>query len=292
MGEGKVAVKFEPQGKTVRVPRGTTIRDAAAQAGLVIDSPCGGHGTCGKCKVRVANHAGEVSAAEFMTLSREEIGKGIRLACQSVVCEPMTVEVPESSLLGSDYKILTATGEAGPGEYGDPPVHKQFVELAKPSLDDDTADVDRLQAAVGAFDTELVLLRDLPRRLRQADFAGTAVLTGSRLIDFEPGDTESRNYALAFDIGTTTLVAELIEVSTGRQCGVVSRMNPQTSYGDDILSRILYTRQKPDGLRQLHDDVIAAANDMIRELTSYGHVDRERIYEATFSGNTTMQHLL
>jgi uncharacterized 2Fe-2S/4Fe-4S cluster protein (DUF4445 family) len=289
--KGKVAVVFEPQGKRVHVERGTLIREAAAEAGLPLDSPCGGQGTCGKCKVRVLADPDSIGASESMALSAEERDQGFRLACQSRVIAPTTIEVPETSLVGSAYQILTAAGQ-GLADDGDPPVRKQFVELPKPSLEDGQADLERLREAAGPFEASLSVLRCLPKRLRDADFTGTSVISSGHLIDFEPGDTSRESYVAAFDIGTTTLVGVLLDMTSGRECASASRMNPQTHYGDDVLTRINHACNETNGLGQLHGDIINAINEMIQELTAHCRIPRDRVYQAAFAGNTTMQHLL
>ncbi len=135
------------------------------------------------------------------------------------------------------------------------------------------------------------MLGELPRRLREADFRGTAVVSEGRLLDFEPGDTRSVCCAVAVDLGTTTLAAMLVDMNTGRELAVTSRLNPQTRWGDDVLSRILYAQELPDGAGQLQRAVAEAIHQMVGELAEQAHLDRRQIYEIVFSGNTTMQQL-
>lgn len=290
MAEDRIPVKFEPHNIKVNVPPGMTVREAAARGGITLDAPCGGQGTCGKCKVKFAEKAPPVTAADHAALTPEEVDKGYRLACQCAVIEPVTIEVPSTSVLDADYQILTSASftEAIAGE---PPVIKQYVELPEPTLEEDAPDNERIARVTGAWAQDLSLIRDLPRRLRDTAFAGTAVKAGERLLDFEPGNTEDVGYGVVFDIGTTTVVGSLVELASGRECAVTSRMNPQTAYGDDVLTRILHARERSDGLRDLQSDIVAAVNDMVRELCAYQHIESKAIYTATFSGNTTMQHL-
>ena len=290
MAKGTVAVTFQPHNVTTEIAKGTTLRDAAGQAGLPIDTPCGGQGTCGKCRVRVANNSVSVTDAEIEALSARELDTGYRLACQFAVNESIIVEVPETSLLAADYQILTESQVESPDSL-DPPVTKRFIELPTPTLEDDVPDLERLVRVLGPLDTDRQVLQTLPGRLRDAGFAGTAVLAGNRLVAFESGNTEQANYAVAFDLGTTTLVGTLIDVATGAECANVARMNPQTRYGDDVLSRILHAREQTKGLNDLQDDVVGSVNAMIDELVEAREVDSAQIYQATFSGNTTMQLL-
>ena len=291
MLEAEVPVTFQPLGKTVYVLQGTRLVEAAAGAGIALDLPCGGEGVCGKCRLIVSRGAPQPTAVERDVFTGEELDEGFRLACQSSVSEAATVEVPESSLLASYHKIL-AEWEDDAQTATDPAVGKKYVELPAPSRGDDRPDTSRLEEAIGAFEIDLDLARKIPGRLRRAGFRGTAVLAEGWLIDFEPGQTESENFAIATDVGTTTLVGALLDLDTGRQRAVTSRLNPQTSFGDDVLSRILHARKGPEELNELHETIIGAVNEMIGELATQAGVARRRIYELTFSGDTTMQQLL
>jgi uncharacterized 2Fe-2S/4Fe-4S cluster protein (DUF4445 family) len=295
MRDAEIPVTFEPSGETVHVLEGTGLLEAAAAAGIVLDQPCGGLGKCGKCRLLVSRGAGQPSQAEMDAFSADELGAGFRLACQSSVCGPATVEVPATSRPASHQKILVRS-EKGPPAVADPVVRKRYVELPPPDRGDDDADLLRLEKALGRFEIGLELLREIPAKLRQTEFRGTAVLAGDRLIDFEPQNTETESFGVAVDVGTTTLAAALLDLNTGTELAVASRLNPQTRFGDDVLSRIRHVREAPDGLGQLHETIIGAVDEMIGEmigeLTQRAGIRRERIYELTFSGNTTMQQLL
>ena len=291
MRETEVPVEFQPSGKTVYVLQRTRLQEAAAGADLVLDTPCGGQGVCGKCRVVVRRGACEPTPAELEAFRAEELEAGWRLACQSSIYGPATVEIPERSLLASPHKIL-ARAEAVLRPAGDPAIRKQYVELSAPDRGDDQPDLIRLEQATGPFEVGLDVLRELPGRLRAAHFRGTAVLADRHLIDFEPGNTEAETFAVAVDVGTTTLVAELLDLNTASPLAVASRLNPQTRFGDDVLSRILHARQTPGGLDQLHEAAVEAVDAMIGELVEQAGAVREQIYGVTFSGNTTMQQLL
>ena len=145
--------------------------------------------------------------------------------------------------------------------------------------------------ASAQLQADLGLVRKLPRRLRDAHFQGTAVLDGNRLIDFEPGNTVWDSYGVAVDLGTTTLVAALLDLATGRQVRIVSRLNPQTRFGDDVLTRILMARTSSAGLEQLQQVVVEAIDEMIGELCDATGIARQQVYHVTLAGNTTMQQL-
>jgi uncharacterized 2Fe-2S/4Fe-4S cluster protein (DUF4445 family) len=291
MRDAELPVTLQPSGKTVYVLPGTRLLEAIARAGIVLDQPCGGEGLCRKCRVVVTSGADEPSAAERKAFSPEQLQAGLRLACQARVCGATTVDVPETSLLASRHKILANWTPTGPGS-GDPAVRKVYVEVPPPSRGDDAPDLVRLEKVLGPLQIDLALLRQVSQRLRENNFRGTAVLAGERLLDFEPGDSQSQSFAVATDVGTTTLVSLLLDLNTGRELAVASRLNPQTRFGDDVLSRIVYAGQRPGGLQELQETVVQAIDEMIGELCAEAGVCRERIYELTFSGNTTMQQVL
>jgi uncharacterized 2Fe-2S/4Fe-4S cluster protein (DUF4445 family) len=291
MLELETPVKVFPPGKTVYVLPGTRLVEAVVAAGPALDLPCGGEGTCGKCRVRVTQGAGEPGPAERRAFTAEELDQGFRLACQVLVNGPLAVEIPPTSLLSSSHKILART-EGAVTVAADPAVYKRYVELPPPERGSDEADLGRLQRAIGPVEPDLEFLRELPARLRENEFRGTAVVAGDRLIDFEQGNTEQAAYAVAVDVGTTTLVAMLLDLRAGEELAVAARLNPQTRFGDDVLSRILYAQETPAGLAELQGAVAGAVNEMVGELVDQARIDRRRIYEITFSGNTTMQELL
>jgi uncharacterized 2Fe-2S/4Fe-4S cluster protein (DUF4445 family) len=212
------------------------------------------------------------------------------LACQAVVVGPSVVEIPESSLLDSRHKILIHAKD-GSVSVADPAIAKHYVELSPPDRGHDAADLVRLEQAAGTCDADLEMLRTLPGLLRENRFRGTAVVVEGNLIDFEPGNTESESFAVAVDVGTTTLAAMLLDLTTGTERAVAARLNPQTSFGDDVLSRIHHARENPRGLGELHEAIIGAIDEMVGELVEAAGIRRERIYEIAVAGNTTMQQL-
>lgn len=305
MREAELPVTFQPSGRAVFVLPGTRIFEAAVSAGLIVDSPCGGEGICGKCRVRVISGGNGPTPAEEQAFSSEELRDGWRLACQSTIESASRIEIPDASLLTARHQQICVASEATAraNAADDPPIVRQYVELPPPTRGSDEPDLLRLEKAIGPFDADLDLIRELPNVLRRQEFRGTTVLgrsagtslqqaTPQRLIDFEPANTDDAVCSVAVDIGTTTLAAQLLDVSNGAELAVASRLNPQTRYGDDVLSRILFARDNPEGLQSLHETIIEAVGEMLVELCQSAGVRREQIYEVTFAGNTTMQHLL
>jgi uncharacterized 2Fe-2S/4Fe-4S cluster protein (DUF4445 family) len=283
-------ITFEPSGRAVFVLPGTLLLEAAARAGLILQSPCGGKGTCGKCAVRVTHGACTPTPACEKHFSPAQIQKGMRLACQARVETACVVEVPATSLFDSRSKILTtATGRHLPLK---PAVWKKHVALPPPTVESPEADLTRLEAAAGKAEVSLELIQRLPELLRANGFRGTAVGRDGKLVDFEPGDTTGVLYGVAFDLGTTTIVGTLMDLRDGRELGVAAGINPQVALGDDVISRISRVREKATALAELQSLAVGALNQILAELVRQAGIGRDDLYCITLAGNTTMQHLV
>ena len=291
MHDQQVQVTFQPSGRKVFVLPGTTMLEAAARAGLTIETPCGGAGICGKCRVQIIEGACEVTPAETDMIDSDDLASGWRLACQTRICGPTVAAVPDTSLFASQQRIVVTGHSEGDAELM-PGVRKRYVELDKPTLADSDGDMERLSRNIGPVKAGLAVLRKIGKVMRDEDFKGTAVIADHRLIDFEPGDTTAQCYGVAVDVGTTTLAAVLLDLCSGKELAATSRMNPQVSFGDDVLSRIEHASQSPRRLADLRDCITRAAAEMIDDLCQQASVTRNYIYEIAFAGNTTMEHLL
>jgi len=310
-------VRFLPDGREATVAEGASLLDAAHAAGVYVGEICGGEGVCGKCRVIVREGEVEGESTEFLT--REEIRAGYALACQVVPKGDLVVEVPPESRLGS-YREIGADSERfrdfaravdeRPAAVA-PLVEKMFLEIPEPTLDDATADKERVLDAVrkkrpGPLQMGLKIARELPRVLRRLearrsawkwDWDGRITATvGSRsevneVLLVERGDATCRNYGLALDIGTTTVVAHLIDLTTGATREAAAMYNSQTAFGADVISRINHARS-PGGADDLHRSVIGDVETLVEDLVSRAGIGRGDITCAVASGNTTMMHFL
>jgi len=287
-------VVFQPDGRTLNVRAGQTILEAARAAGIPMESPCGGKGTCGGCRVIIPRDAPPPSAACRRELSGEEIRRQMRLACRVRIDRDLRVVIPEETRLG-DQKILTEGVERNVALA--PNVRKVAVHLPPPSVSDQRADGERLLDALAEkglpdLTIDVKTARDLPERLRSLEFHPAVVVIGDEVVHLDrPGATEAC-YGMAFDIGTTTLVGYLTDLTTGRVVAVASRANPQTAYGDDVIARIEYCGREKNGARTLQTLVIDAMNEMAAEACRRADIKPSVVYEVTMVGNTTMNHLL
>lgn len=287
--ENEIQITFQPSGRRVFVLPGTILLEAAARAGFIVGTPCGGKGTCGKCRVKVIGGC-KPSETEIKLLGRGPVDEGWRLACLAKVCGPSTVEIPSSSLFTGGQKILES-GSGAPVEVK-ARITKRYIEMTAPSHEDAKGDLERIKAVVGDVESGITVLRHLPGVLRKSGFKVTAVLRDRELIAVEPGDTTARLYGVAFDIGTTTVVCSLVDLVTGEDLAVSSGVNPQTSFGDDVITRITKCRQDVHGLSQLHGAILEMVRQLVTQACEDAEVDPLMVYEAVFAGNTAMQEIL
>ncbi len=287
----KVEVTFRPHDRATRVPEGTTLFNAAHWIGLPIESTCGGRGTCGKCRVQVLAGEVEITPSDRRHLSEEELAAGWRLACEATLSGdvecfvPALMRVPKAATMGLSRFVLL-----------EPNVHKVHLTLEPPTLEDARSDLERVRAALEAegygVEVDLPVLRHLPIVLRTAGFDVTAVLCGERLVALEPGDTTGVSHGVAVDVGTTTVVATLMDLLTGAAVGVASNLNAQAPFGADVISRIARTRMEETAAAELQRTVIQTINGLLAEVYGVAGIGREHVYEMVVAGNATMLHLL
>jgi uncharacterized 2Fe-2S/4Fe-4S cluster protein (DUF4445 family) len=253
-------VHFTTQNVSVSVPAGTRLLDAARQAGLAIEAPCDGMGSCGKCRAKVsASSRSGLSEADHELLTPLEGQAGWVLACQSTI--QGDIEAAIETAQSDGLKILS--------------------------------DGLKVETEINPWITKIHLLPTggtSSCKSPSSSAGATRVLAGDSLLATEPGDTTEHLYGLAVDIGTTTLVVALNDLRDGRELAVASNLNPQARYAQDVLSRIKMG-SKPEGLQALHGELVAELNRLIGQIIQQAGVSSRHIYEAVFSGNTTMLHL-
>jgi uncharacterized 2Fe-2S/4Fe-4S cluster protein (DUF4445 family) len=287
-GAERVRLRFQPDGADVRVPSGTPIFDAASWNGIAIDSTCGGHGTCKKCKVRVVDGFAPVGAVDPRAFSPDELRAGWRLACRAEAREDLVVDVPplqtrpKAALVGVGRHVILR-----------PSVQKRYLELDEPSLQDQRSDIRRVLDGIEDLEphVDLDVARTLGRVLRDAHFRVTAVVCDETLVAVEPGDTTGRRYALAFDLGTTTVVATLLDLETGTPAAVASMLNRQQPHGADVISRVSATMLDDDALGALQARAQETLDGLAAEVCGEAGVAPEDVYEITLCGNVTMTQL-
>lgn len=306
-------IKFLPHDRAITVSSGESLIRAALQAGVHINASCGGEGVCGKCRVLIEK--GSVSGGISERISKEDLDKGYRLACLVKVNEDIEVRIPVESSVDKSVMNLQATPRrTATIKQMDfeslkveglfiPPVEKKFLALAPPDAQNNMPDVTRLiehlkiQLDEHKLELTLPVIRKIPGTLRENDFKVTVTLirpvrgNGKNLItNIQSGDKTAENYAVAMDIGTTTIYGQLINLSNGECLAEAGDFNGQISYGEDVITRIMYA-EKPGGLEKLQQVVVETINNVLEKIIRQSKVDREDISTITFSGNTTMTQL-
>lgn len=306
-------VKFLPHEKEVTVKKGESLIRAAMSAGVHINASCGGEGVCGKCRVLV--DSGEVDGGISEKLNRTDIDKGYRLACLSKIKSDLTIRVPVESEIDAGVlnKMATPRQTAKIKERNledlkeqglfVPPVEQIYLELPQPTKIDNMADVPRIVNALRTrhnehrLEFDMSVIRKIPDVLRAQDFKVTVTIARpvrsggkNHIINIEAGNTTDHNYAIAVDIGTTTVYGQMIDLITGEVLAQYGDFNAQISYGEDVISRIMYA-EKEGGLETLREKVVGTINKVIGKITKRAGVDPEEISNITLAGNTTMTQL-
>ncbi|MEE8390611.1 MAG: ASKHA domain-containing protein [Anaerolineae bacterium] len=286
--KAELTVDFEPLGFRARVAPGTTLMEAARQAGMRLNAICGGTGTCGACRVRVM--AGQVTPP---TSAEERVlADGFRLACQTRVQSDVRVDVPPTTMAFSQR--MQVEGRERAVEF-DPLVRGFDVTLAPPGLDDLRADATRLCAAlrqqhgvtVDQFDH--AALCQLSPLLRENEWSARLVIERNKIIAITPPGTAP--LGLAVDIGTTKVAAYLVNLENGETLAADGAMNPQIAYGEDVMARIAYAMGKETQAQELQSALVGGLNDLTRQLCAQAGCSSEEIVEAVLVGNTCMHHL-
>lgn len=269
-------IEFEP---------GKTLLDILLDADVAIDNSCNGKGTCGKCKVKdVSGSLGTVSDTEARLLSAKELEEGIRLACLVNPESDVEVEVVHKE---RKHEVLT-TGIMPEFDFA-PSTEKRTVVVRRPTLDDQTPFEDQICAQLGVSEIDADVLADA--RLVPGDY--TAIIHEGKVVGIEPGDTTGVLYGVAIDIGTTTVVCELVDMTTGTALADASQVNAQKIFGLDVLTRITYEFEHPDnGVANLQKAMVKSINGMIAEACTDAGIDASSIYEISVGANCTMMHML
>jgi uncharacterized 2Fe-2S/4Fe-4S cluster protein (DUF4445 family) len=301
-------VIFQPSGRRGEIAEGMTILEASRELGAEIESLCGGSKSCGKCNVKleagfferygITSLSGNLSPfteEEERFITDLERTQGYRLACVAQVRGDVLIFIPEESRAGKQVVRKAATERA---IHLKPAISLFFVDLPSPTFHDPLADFERLQKALtekynlSSLDIDYPVLLGLPDVLRKENWKATVFTWMEKeIVDIKPGKVEDA-YGLAIDIGTTTVAGYLCNLRTGKVVATQSIMNPQITYGEDVMSRITYAMTHSDGLETIHRSIIDGLNQLIETISGDAGLAREDILELTVVGNTAMHHFL
>jgi uncharacterized 2Fe-2S/4Fe-4S cluster protein (DUF4445 family) len=303
----KRTVTFLPDNATITVDDNASLFKAVKAAGVYVLSSCGGKGNCGKCKVIVKE--GTVASGKSRSfLTGEEAERGYVLACHSRITSDVVIEIPQESRMQAKHKIATGakTDELielmrSAGGCLESRIKRIYLELSPPTIDDNIADYERVRRALdnAGFDAShlhmnYLVLSKLSHIMREGGWNVTVSVfnVGAVLevLDIFPGDATKTRYGAAVDIGTTTVVVYLVDMTNGNIIGTSSTYNSQVKCGDDVITRIVYATER-NGLKELQGLVVGNINTLLTELLEKNRVPRGMIDYVVVAGNTTMEHL-
>ncbi|RJQ57031.1 MAG: DUF4445 domain-containing protein [Nitrospiraceae bacterium] len=290
-------------GKKIPCPPGSSILESLKQAGIFLTSSCGGKGTCGKCKVIIKS--GRAVSKSRLKLSHEEIGSGYVLACRTYPETDLLIDVPKESMLVVEGKVVTGKSKdlqellRSTGAAMKPLTERTVLHLPPPTLDDNISDLERLRR--GLLSRGMACLRvpfrfmpGLAKTMRKKDWEITLCTIHTEdceeIIRIASGNRKSPRYGVAVDIGTTTIVVFLVDLTNGELVDIASTYNSQIRYGDDVITRIVHATEH-NKLKELNGAVISDINNLLSIIRKTHHIDIESLDCFVVAGNTTMTHL-
>lgn len=288
----KYTIKILSHDKELKAQKDDVLADKILEAGIDLSLYCNKRALCGKCFVEIVEgDLPPLDEREGFLLHQRKCGKNFRLACLYKIQSDLAVQIPERSLLKETF--ILKSGIPTPVTLN-PAVKKYYLALKKPELRSPYSLLESLESNLqyqGHF-LPLNLLKELPAILEQNHFQVTAVIYDDQeIMALEPGNSLSKNSGLAIDIGTTTVVVELLDLTTGKSLAIQTAMNSQIKYGSDVVSRISAAILEPKNLESLRQSIRDTLNQMIQKLLAEAHASADHVYEAVVAGNTAMNHL-
>ena len=292
-----VSVTILPDRRTVSVEPGTVLLRAAHAQDVDVTATCGGRGRCTSCRVKIVEGVAPPGTInDQLQLGDDLVREGYRLSCQLSPTEPLVVQIAPPldegafQILGVERDALTrarVSMDAG--------IRKRVVRVELPQEEHhQTSDLEQLGLATGLApeDIPLDVVRTLPSALREAKGEVTVVTFQGGPLSVERGDTAAMAFGIAIDVGTTSVVTTLLELASGEVMASVSSLNPQATFGGDLMSRIAFAQWNPSNLRKLQSRIIGLLNQQIDELLGRTGVLPQWVYKVTVVGNTCMHHVL
>lgn len=284
----RVVLTFQPVGKQIKVPVGTTVLEAAEQLDYSLDSSCGGLGTCGKCRLRLIEGSVAFAEPEIEHLSREERYQGIRLACCLRAESPLTLELLTVYVVPAAKLQLLPRERAGAVESE---IHRYVVSLSPPVLGNSHSLWMAVEQGLPAGCTlSPGILSSLSAELWFQSKVVTVTTYRHHVLDLEIGETAAHCYGVAVDVGTTTLAAYLLDLQSGRLLASAAKTNGQQRYGADVVSRIKFAVEGEKGRIRLQRRILADINHLIAALCQDAGISKSHIYRLMLVGNTAMFH--
>jgi uncharacterized 2Fe-2S/4Fe-4S cluster protein (DUF4445 family) len=301
--KAKLTIRFQPDDQVAKVSPGTTLLEAAQQADVHLNASCNGKGACGKCKLIV--DSGKVEAHPTPLLTDEEKARGYVLACQTVLKSDVVARIPDENLArklqvaGMGEKATSRL--AGLVKKIDPMLKEIHLKLEPPTLEDSVSDLDRLNRGlkregcdIERLNVGLKVMRQLAATAREDSWKITAAVVrrkcSNEILEVRAGNGSIKSLGLAIDVGTTTIVVYLVDMTDGTVIAAASGHNRQAACGDDVINRIVCAEK--DGVKKLGAMALATINGLIGETLDSVSAHAKQVKNIVVSGNTTMAHLL
>jgi uncharacterized 2Fe-2S/4Fe-4S cluster protein (DUF4445 family) len=290
-----------PSGKIISGTSKTSLLESLKKEGVYLTSSCGAKGTCGKCRIIIKS--GHVDVRSAIKLTQDEIQRGYALACQSFPSEDIRIEIPKESELTVEGKIAIGKSKDLQALLHttcakiEPLTERIVLQLPPPSLNDNISDLERLKrelfTKLGCLRVPFRSLYDLARTIRKKNWEVTLCIIQdegcNEITTIFAGNKKTPRYGAAIDIGTTTLVLYLVDLSDGSLVDIASTYNSQIRFGDDVITRIVHATEH-GGLKDINKAVITDVNILLSLLGKTHHIDMNSIDHIVIAGNTTMTH--
>ena len=279
-----------------RVAAGTLLLDAAAEADCEIAATCGRRGRCRSCRVKlVSGGFSPPTVQDRVQLGHEDVQENYRLACQTrVIADCTVIAAPPTSETG--HQIRGDSIDSSERDYVFDPGVRKYRVVAEIPLDENeqSSDVDAVCDTLPdniLRSLPIEILRKLPSLLRLESGKVTVTCFDKDIINVEAGHSSDQIYGMAFDIGTTSIVGTLMDLTNGEELASVSNVNPQAVFGADLMSRLAYGQFDEKKLAVLRGRVLSIVNDFIEEACEKAAISGDDIYKIVVVGNTCMHHL-
>lgn len=289
----KYKVRIDSHGRTISAKKGDLLADKIQEAGINLCVYCNKKGLCGKCIVKIVNgYLPSPNKMEKRLLGKKRLNENFRLACQYRIQGSLRIEIPPESIF-QETPVLT-TGIKSPVSV-DPSVKKHYMKIEKPRPTNPRSHLELIQRYLGGeyINFPHNITKIAPHIFKKGKFKVTAIVYEDKeLLNLEPSDTSNENYGIAADIGTSTVVVELIDLNTGKTIGTLSTENSQVRYGWDVISRIGFAASKTQNLQKLRKTILDDVNQLIQKVLTSNNIPSQFVYEVVVAGNTVMNHLL
>lgn len=280
-----ININIPRKNKTITTETGDNLLKILIDNGEFVEGPCGGRGSCGRCKIKhISGYLTLITEDEKRFLSEEEINNGIRLACLISPTSDIQIDIIDQE---KNHKVLT--GGFIPEFNINPSIWKKTINIDKPTLGTSTTYEDQFTKILDLEELDLNVFKNL--KMQSGQF--TAVYNKDKLIGLEYGNTIDEIYGVAVDIGTTTVVASLINLNTGEEIDSEAEINAQKNFGQDVLTRITYVVENGEqGTLELQKSIVDSLNKMLNRIYERQNLSKDRIYEMSIAANSTMMHML